>query len=92
MLPMDKAVEIFKLVEKFPTKESLELLEVVTLRAERETINELFQYDVMRLLHRFACCEGRPRGENSSMEEVEMMREVVITESVVSSPSQQERV
>jgi hypothetical protein len=36
---MDKAVEVFKLVEKFPTKESLELLEVVTLRADRDTTN-----------------------------------------------------
>ncbi len=53
VLCMDKAVEVFKLVEKFPSKETLQLLEVVTLRADRETINELFQYDVMRLLHRF---------------------------------------
>lgn len=93
VLSMDKAVDVFKLVEKFSSRESLELLEVVTLKADRNTLNELFQYDVMRLLHKFACCEEQPRArENTCMEEVEMMREVVITESVVPSPSQQERV
>jgi hypothetical protein len=68
VLCMDKAVEVFKLVEKFPSKETLELLEVVTLRAGRETINELFQYDVMRLLHRFANFEEG--GQPPSMEGV----------------------
>lgn len=88
---MDKAVEVFKLVERFSTKESLELLEVLTLRVEKETINELFQYDVMRLLHRFACCDWPRERGNACMEEAEMMREIVITESVVPSPSQQEQ-
>jgi hypothetical protein len=60
-LTIDKAVDLFKLVEKFPNKCTLQLFELVVMRASKDSIDMLFQYDVMRLLHSFINFTGKDR-------------------------------
>jgi hypothetical protein len=61
-LTADRVVGLFRLVEKFPNIVTLQLLEVVVIRADVASVNEMFQYDVVKLLHgviNFATTEQR---------------------------------
>lgn len=46
-----QTVELFRLVEKFPNKITFKLLEIVIFKADLMSIDQIFQYDIMKLLH-----------------------------------------
>ena len=50
-LDSHQIVSIFFLAQKFPNRLTLQLLEIIVIRANGESLEILFQYDVMRLLH-----------------------------------------
>jgi hypothetical protein len=50
-LSADEVVSIFWLAEKHINRFTLELLELVVMRAPSSSLDHLFQYDVMKLLH-----------------------------------------
>jgi len=50
-LAADQIISIFWLVEKYINKWTLHLLEIVIIRASSSSLDILFQYDVLKLLH-----------------------------------------
>jgi hypothetical protein len=46
-----QALELFWIVEKFPSRVSMHLLEAVILKADQQSLDQIFQYDIMKLLH-----------------------------------------
>lgn len=54
--PVYKIIELFKLVERFPCLETIELLQSVSHKITVDAIHELFQYDIVGLLHKLILC------------------------------------
>ena len=46
-----QSLQLYKIAEKFPNRVMLQLLQIVIFKAEEKTLDELFQFDIMRLLH-----------------------------------------
>lgn len=75
-----QTVELFRLVEKFPNKATFQLLEVVIFKADLASIDQIFQYDVMKLLHSSITSSQKSRlsRSQSSEEQDRIIREAVV--------------
>lgn len=51
MLDPHQSMELYKMAEKYPNQVILRLLLVVVMKAKTKTLDEMFQFDIMRMLH-----------------------------------------
>lgn len=84
-LGIEHIIDIFKLVEKFPNLCTLQLFEVVIARADEDSADLLFQYDVMRVLHGFINFTGKDQLMRCPMSSFSCEESRIISEVVISS-------